>query len=227
MSSFLPTPGLGFMMTPNNELTLKFNPETHAEKLSDGVYIPKDGFGNGLDGVLDNWTIIPIQSSSEHTMINANYDVVTCIYTMSAYKVTNRSSVKTYQTSNVVKTVDDVMDEFNCAMDAYRALGQDAPDSFFTSLPSTSYIMRKGDFFQFRRYAMPWSAYNAEQNLGWLCAMDDMNRYEGQEILALFYVDDIEYNDPSMSKYMTKLSLKCVWTTLNEFTVGQTYTAEK
>ena len=44
----------------------------------------------------------------------------------------------------------------------------------------------------------------------------------------LGYITEAEYNDPLMpGKYMTKLSIRCAWSELEEFIVGQTYTATK
>lgn len=230
MSIMLPKIEPGFTFT-DNVLTLNFDNAIHAEKLSDGVYIPKGVFGYGLDGIVDGWTIKPKQNSNGeyvkdangHTLIDINKDVVTCIYTLSRRKVTNRSSVGTYATSNTTKTVEDIIDEFNCAMDAYKALGTNVP----TGLPTTSYVMQQGDLFQFRENAKPWIPAKNADNQTWPCAMDDMNRYEAEPIVALFYIVDIAYDDPDMATYMTKLSLKCVWSTLADYVVGQTYTATK
>ena len=117
----------------------------------------------------------------------------------------------------------DNMDEFNCAMDA-GPIGQ--------GLPATSYKMTPGDLFQFHEDPKPWIATNPTLGTSWLCAMDDMNRYEDQVTQALFYVEEVEYNDPNRALYMTKLSLKCIWketddTKFASYTVGQTYTAVK
>lgn len=231
MNILFPKAEPGFMFDSSDALTLNFDTSVHAEKLPDGIHIPKNSFGSGLDGTVDGWTVKAKQKSTGeyvkdadgHTLIDANTNVVTCIYTLSRRKVTDRSSVKAYSTSNTTKTVEDIIDEFNCAMDAYKALGTDVP----TGLPSTSYIMKKNDLFQFRERAKPWIPAKNSNDQTWPCAMDDMNRYETEPIVALFHIIDIEYNDPNMSKYMTKLSLKCVWSTLAEYVVGQTYTATK
>lgn len=225
MLVLMPEPVKGYTFNSEHGLTLNFDPSVNVQKLPDGVYIPKDGFGHGLDGTIDNWTVKAQEAKTAdgHTLIDLNQEVVTCIYTLSRRKVTSRATVNSYATSATTKTVNDVMDEFNCAMDAYKALGQGIPDG----LPSTSYVLTPGDLFQFREDAKPWIPPVNSKGQTWLCAMDDMNRYEDDPILALFYIDEVEYNDPNMRNYMTKLSLKCVWTTLADFTVGQTYTAVK
>lgn len=99
----LPDVGQGLQKT-DGIITLSFDPTTKAEKLDDGVYIPKDGFGNGQTAVIDNWTIKSIGKTADgHMMIDVNYDVVVCIYTMSRRKVTSRQTVQTYHTSNETK----------------------------------------------------------------------------------------------------------------------------
>jgi len=220
----------GFEFNEDNALTLKFDPSVRVQKLESGIYIPKDGFGQGLDGTVDNWTIVPLinkENNSYQTntngrnLIGVNLDHVVCIYSMSRKKVTQRT-INGYRCSNETKTVQDVMDEFNCAMDIGVPPG----------LPFTSYKMTPGDLFQFREEEKPWFAKNDVNGNTWPCMMDDMNRYETQVTLALFYVTEVEYNLPSNSFYMTKLSLKCVWKETNDskfaaYDIGQTYTAIK
>jgi hypothetical protein len=214
-------PGVGKgLLKENGMITLNFDPIVKAEKRDNGVYIPSNGFGSGMEGSIDNWTVVPLgKNADNNTMLQVNHDVVVCIYTLSRRKVTNRTSVSAYKTSDETKTIFDIVNEFNCAMDGYKAKGQNVPDG----MPHTSYLMTVGDLFQFRENARPWISKNGDMQ--WPCAMDDMNRYEDDVIKALFYVTDIEYKDKDMpGYYMTKLSIRCVWSELNEFVAGQTYT---
>lgn len=231
MDVLFPKPGKGFILDDNNGLTLNFDPRTNVQKLESGIYIPKDGYGQGIDGTLDNWTIIPILPKDDaegDTAIEINRDVVVCIFSLSRRKVTNRASVNQYTTSSETKTVTDVMDEFNCAMDMYKTSGQSIP----VGLPATSYILTPGDLFQFREGAKPWIPGKNADGITWPCAMDDMNRYEDDITQALFLITEAEYNDLDMDRYLTRLSLKCIWKETNDnkfasYTVGQTYTASK
>ena len=220
----LPDVGQGLQKT-DGIITLNFDPMTKVIKREDGVYIAQDSFGNGQTAVIDDWTIKSIGTTPDgHMMIDVNYDVVVCIYTMSRRKVTSRRTVQTYSTSNETKTVDDVLNEFNCVMDAYRALGQAVPEG----LARTSYILKPGDCFQLRENARPFVQPPNANGETWLCAMDDANRYQEDAIRAFFYVTAVEYNDSIMPKYyMTKLSIRCVWSELPEFIAGQTYTSAK
>lgn len=231
MDVIMPKAEAGFTFGSDHGLTLNFDPSVHAQKLESGIYIPLDGFGQGIDGVLDNWTIIPLRNqngeirtnTNGRTLIGVNLDHVVCIYSLCRRKVTSRTNVANYRCSNETKTVQDVMDEFNCAMDA-GPIGQ--------GLPATSYQMTPGDLFQFHENPKPWIATNPTLGTSWACAMDDMNRYEDQVTQALFYVEEVEYNDPDRALYMTKLSLKCIWKETDDnkfssYTVGQTYTAVK
>ena len=220
----LPDVGQGLQKN-DGIITLSFDPITKVEKLDDGIYISKDNFGNGQTAVVDGWTIKSIGTTGDgHMMIDVNYDVVPCIYTMSRRKVTSRQTPQTYQTSDDTKTVDDVLNEFNCIMDAYRALGQAVPEG----LALTTYILQPGDCFQFRENARPFVQPPNAKGETWLCAIDDANRYQEDAIRAFFYVTTVEYNDAVMPKfYMTKLSIRCVWSELPDFVAGQTYTSAK
>lgn len=216
----LTTSGLTF---EDGKLTLNFHENVHAEKLEDGLYVNPNNLGNGADLILDEWTVKEYsKNADERTIIGINQDVVPCIYTISRKKVTTRTSVSAYATSDTTKTVTDVMNEFNAVMDSYRTSGQAVPDG----LPHTSYVLKPGDFFQFRENARPFVTPKVN-DVTWNVAIDDANRYESDPIKAFFYVGSVEYNDADDPYYMTKLVLYCMWSTLDGFAVGQTYTATK
>lgn len=214
------TTGLTFN---NGQLTLNFHQNVNIEKNEDGLYLNPSSLGGGADIIIDNWTIKETSKNNDgRSIIGINQSVVPCIFTISRRKVTARNTVKNYTTSNETKTVQDVMDEFNAVMDYYRTKGQAVP----TGLQHTSYTFKKGDFFQFRESARPFIPPKVNDE-SWDCAIDDANRYESDPIKAFFYVDDVEYNDPDDPYYMTKLTLYCVWSTLDSYTVRQSYTASK
>lgn len=212
------TTGLTFS---EGKLTLNFHPDIPVEK-TNGLYVNPNKLGNGADLILDNHTVKEFSKNSNgRTIIGINQDVIPCIYTLSRKKVTKRTSVSEYTTSNETKTVTDVMDEFNAVMDAYRTKGQAVP----AGLTHTSYTLKEGDFFQFRENARPFISKNGD--VSWPCAVDDPNRSESDPIKAFFFVLAAEYNDENDPYYLTRLVLYCAWSTLDGYTVRQTYTASK
>jgi hypothetical protein len=86
--------------------------------------------------------------------------------------------------------------------------------------------LKPGVFFQFRENARPFVTPKVN-DVTWNVAIDDANRYESDPIKSFFYVANVEYNDADDPYYMTKLVLYCMWSTLDGYVVGQTYTATK
>lgn len=221
-------PGVGKGLTKSNgNITLNFDNITKAEIKDDGVYIPKDGFGEGVEGINDNWTTrVTGIDSKDTSLIDINRNVVVCIFTMSRLKVTHRDSMG-ISNNDETKTVNDVLDEINSVLDAYRTAGQAVP----LGMDIPQYTLTVGDLLQLRENTRPMIATTVDEKLGTvksIVAMDDLRRYEDDTIRAFFYITEAEYNDPLMpGKYMTKLSIRCAWSELEEFIVGQTYTATK
>ena len=210
------------LTTVDGKLTLNFDESIPIEQNENGLYLDPNAIGGGLEGAIDNWTLKKYSTdANNHTILGIKQQVVPCIYTLSRRKVTNRQSVAAYTTSNETKTMLDVIDEFNAAMDYYIGRGTSVP----SGLPYTSYTFTVGDFFQFREGARPWVATNGTKS--WGCAIDDANRYEDDRTKAFFSVLEAEYNNPNMHLYLTKLSLYCIWSELPEYVAGQTYTASK
>ena len=221
MNIELPKLGKGLTQNSNGEITLNFADDTPVQKKDDGVYIPKDSFGDGTDG----WTVkIDGVDAKGNARLNINRDVVVSIFTMSRRKVSDRANVENYSTSDTTKVVEDIVDEFNCAMDNYATLGQSVPEG----LPATQFVLTVGDFIQFRENARPWRAtLNGEKGPMWPCAMDDMRRYQEDPIRAFFYITDVKYQDVNLPQYLTKLTILCVWSELPEYVAGTSYTYQK
>ena len=222
-------PGVGKGLTKSNgNITLNFDNITKAEIKDDGVYIPKDGFGEGIEGINDNWTTRVTGIDSNNTsLIDINRNVVVCIFTMSRFKITNRSPVRNLSSSQETKTVNDILDEINSVLDGYRAIGQAVP----LGMNVPQYILTVGDLLQLRENTRPMNPTTTDEKFGEVTSvvtMDDLRRYEDDTARAFFYITEAEYKDPLMpGKYMTKLSIRCAWSELEEFIVGQTYTATK
>ena len=191
--------GMGFN---GNKLTTVWNDENgNIEKREDGLYVPDlkgDPGGNG-GTVVDNYTI----TIDSNNRLRANLDVVQCIYSMSAYVVTNRTSSSSYTTDrSQVKSISDIINECNAIID------NNGPRW-------TTYDMSVGDLFQLRDSATP-TKYST-----WPVAIDDGNRYNGQSCLALFVVTAIDNNN----HYTNSLSLQCLWSSLSQYTKGTIYSS--
>ena len=146
---------------------------------------------------------------------------------MSRFKITNRSAARNLSSSQETKTVNDILDEINSVLDGYRAIGQAVP----LGMNVPQYILTVGDLLQLRENTRPMNPTTTDEKFGEVTSvvtMDDLRRYEDDTVRAFFYITEAEYNDPLMpGKYMTKLSIRCAWSELGEFIVGQTYTAAK
>ncbi len=222
-SVITPQPPVGCYQNSSGELCINFDPELKAQHTENGIMIPNYAFGGGTEGLIDNWTITKRTTNvDDKSLIDGNRDVVTCIFTMSRRKVTERKTIDSYTTSDETKTIEDVVKEFNAVMDAFQAIGEAIPDT----LKHTQYIVKKGDFIQFRDAAIPFSMHDdndyAKQ---WICATDDLRRYEDHPTLALFYVTNVEYALRRDPNYMTKLEMRCVWhhSSIETFVTGDKY----
>lgn len=206
-------PGKGLEVV-NGELTLRFDPSINVQKESSGVYIDANALGGGLEGTIDDHTVeVKSVDSNGNAIIGINRDVVTCVFSMCQYQVTNRSNTSTYTTNTTIKTISDIGNELNAVMDAYGTIG------IPMGVPHYPYQLQIGDFFQLRTRAMPYQ-YTDGTNT-WPVAVDSGNRPEGIPIVAFFYVSNVVY---SSEGYLETLSLQCLWSSLTQYTKGTTYT---
>lgn len=207
---------------PDDELHMNFASDVPVQKLDTGLYISKQDVGDDIEGRIDYHTIQPMYKTPKGTCIGINHDVVVCIYTMSYKKRASLSSDQDhYNTTSGTKTVEDIIDEMNVIMDYYYKHRMDpngTPQSVPDGMMHTSYLMKQGDFFQFRTKIRP-----TQRIYEWPCAQDDTNRYEDDPIVAFFYIEEAEYGWSEDPYYLTKLKLKCVWSTLADYVVGQEY----
>ena len=202
----------------SGELSLNFASDVPVQRETRGLYVPKDAIGDGIEGRIDYHTITPWYKNSKGTFIGVNDDVVVSIFTMSYKFRSNMTSQQSnYQSSltSATKTIENIMQELNCVIDAWWASEGGVPDG----KGHTAYKITPGSFFQFRTKARP-----TQEIYGWPVAQDDLNRYEEDPIVAFFYVEEAVYGWTEDQFYITKLTLKCVWSTLADYVVGQTYT---
>lgn len=209
----------------NDKLTLNFASTIPIDKGSNGLYLDPNKLGAGLEGSIDNWTVKKHSTnSSGKTILGINRNVVPCVFTISRRKVISRVDEE-FQTSNETKTVSDVINEFNAVIDAYKSKSKSIP----TGLADTTYILKVGDFLQFREPTRAFIASSGGNK--WPVVMDDANRYENDVIKAFFRVEEVKYiNNGYSSNYMKKLTLYCIWrddSLSASYTVGQTYTYTK
>ena len=212
MVFLVPDPGKGLTIE-NHKLTLNFEPSIKVDK-SDGVMIDQHDLGGGLEGVIDRHTIIPYsKDANNHTVLGVNTEVVSCIFSMCQYRVSNRGTSTDQYTIDKThnKTVEDVVNEMNAVMDYYDTQGREFPEG----MAHTTYKFVAGDFFQFRKVCVPY------QVAGWPVPIDDANRNQNTPITAFFYIQAVEYVD---GYRLHSLTLLCIWSSLADYTAGQTYT---
>lgn len=209
---------------PDGELHMNFASDVPVQRLDTGLYIPKDAVGDEIEGRIDYHTIKPMYKTPTGTCIGINHDVVVCVFTMSYKKRASMTSDQDhyYAASPVAtKTVEDIIDEMNCIMDYYYKHRMDpngSPQDVPEGMMHTSYVIHQGDFIQFRTKTRP-----TQRIYNWPVAQDDTNRYEDDPIVAFFYVEEVEYGWSEDPYYLLKLKLKCVWSTLAEYVIGQEY----
>lgn len=198
-------PGISYN---NNSLTASIATDDPIpmKKNDTGIIIPDLTGPDGKPGgtLRDNITII-----GNDSYMQTNRDVVEYIYSMSAYKVTSRTSPSLYRVDrNTVKTMDDIMFELNHVVK-------------YSGVNMTNYFMEKNNLLQLRDKGHG----GIDKTNGWLDAIDDGNRYYGDSTLALFVITECEHHSSrSYSYFTTKLSLQCLWSDLSEFEKGNIYT---
>lgn len=184
-----------------NKITTNWNMNGNITKNEDGLFIPDlSGFSGGTGGsTADEITMHALEDKT----LEVKRDVIQWIHSMCVYKVTNRSSINSYTVDkNSMKTIDDIRYECN----ANSSQG----------VMWTQYVLQEGDLFMLRGIAHP-----AMMN-GWVCAMDDGNRYAGDYCWALFVVTEVSY---PRDFYASSISLKCLYSATPAYTKGTTYTS--
>lgn len=167
------------------------------ELKSDGLYVPdlSGDPGDGVGSVIDNNTIINYNNKPERIALNR--EVVQFIFAMCAYKITARTSNKLTRSSDL-KTIQNIVNEINHLYDQ--------------GINHTSYNMRVGDLFMLKGF--PNAMYRSDTD----STMEDGNRYPDSTILALFVVDNVTGSLP-----VKELSITCLWSNLDEYKKGNTY----
>lgn len=212
------------LTTTDGKITLDFANSVPVTK-TNGVFIDKsqigsEGVSEGMEGCIDDYTVKKTGiDTNGHVNLAANPDVIPMIYTMGRQKRTTIPATSaTYfngMDSAHNKTIEDIIDELNTL--------SDYPESQASG--TTTYRLTPGDLFQLRETSRPIDRNNSAY--GWWIALDDLNRYENDVIKAMFHVNEAEYNHPSISNYLMKLSLRCIWIAGDipqSFTVGTIYT---
>lgn len=205
--------GKGFTFE-DNQLTLDIETSAMVEKRSNGIYAHDTDGNPGASGHSreDNYTII----MNDAQQLQTNSDVVEYIFSMNAYKVIERTrvSVDTYSVDNTqVKTIQDIINELNACIDASSG-----------SNNGCMYILKQNNLFQLK------TSVNAMKLSSWPVAIDQMKREPNDACIALFYVESITYSTTLIKPneqpcYCRSLTLKCLWSSVQNFEVGTSYSA--
>lgn len=173
-----------------------------------GILIP-DLVGSNKTSVtgdtkVDNITIY----STLNKELSINKSEVAFINSMCAFKVIDRTGIKAYKTDvNSPKTMDEILDEMNAVMNLDKYLN----------------VSKFGDMYPQHFFQLLHSPHPVKE-ADWPCALDNNIRQYGDTTVALFVIEECEYN-VGRELYITKLTLKCLWSTLDNYRKGETYTA--
>lgn len=176
-----------------------------------GIHIPNlvgssSSSSSSSTTTVDNVTI----NSTLDLQLQVNREVVQFIHTMCAFQVVDRPSIKGFTVNtNAPKTIEHIVDEMNAVMEADQYLNV----SKYSNL-------KVKNFFQLTYGSHPTTESE------WPVALDNNIRQFGDTCLAFFVIEECEYNT-GRSKYVSKLSLKCLWSKLSNFSKGMTYTATR
>lgn len=204
-------PGLTFK---GNKLTTDWGTESDSTIVptinEEGIKVPdligKDDKNKDIldeDTRVDNATII----STLDRRLRINREVVQFIHSMCAFKVINRETIKGYEVDvNTPKTIIDIMEEMNIMM---------RTDEY---LDINKYSLVPNNFFQL--------IYNSHpvKEPGWPIALDGNTRMFGDSTLALFVIEECEY-DSGRADYITTLAIRCLWSKIASFSKGTKYKA--
>lgn len=235
-------PGNGLMVAKEG-LTTRWVSDPNVEKTEDGLYIDELRVAQNIRGKIDGHTIVMTGLNDQRQgLLGINHGVVSCCYSMCAYKMieveyedetgnlisvlqntdgTSRAVQYKPQT-DTVKDINDIRDALNLVTDTYNHLGTGLP----MGMPVVQYKPQAGDFITLRHahheyiYKMPTFKDHGDSWKVWPTFTEDLNRYMTDVIYAMFYIEEAVWDRVD---YLTKLVLRCVWSSLDSFVAGYKY----
>lgn len=235
-------PGAGLMLAKDG-LTTRWVNDPNVEKTDDGLFIDELRVAQSIHGKIDGHTIkLTGLNSDRQGLLGINHGVVSCCYSLCAYKMTKveytdniGKLVNVLQTTdgtsrtieytpnlNAIKDVSDIRDALNLVTDTYKKLGKGVP----MGMPVVQYKPMAGDFITLRHahhsyiYKMPSFRDHGDDNKVWPTYTENLNRYMTDVIYAMFYIEDAQWDD---ADYLTQLTIRCVWSSLDSFLQGYKY----
>lgn len=204
--------GIGFTSDDPPKLKVKISGANISDR-ANGIYVPSLKGNDGTGGSrVDGHSIIEGTSiySPYDVIPDVNRNVVNLIYSMCAYKITNRgtgSSTAITVDTTQEKNMGDIVDEAN------------KPLQYFGG-NWTSYNMKVGELFQLIDTPHGRSVYQ-NSSMNSYIAVEDGNRYpnNANTTLALFCITDISYSNA----WMNSIRLVCLYSTLSSYNRGQAY----
>lgn len=219
------------LKTENNKLCVDFEPNSYIRLDTDPDIPGHNGLHvsnlNGEDGAggkstCDNWTLVPgngvkipkVWSDQITNFLDVNRDVITCIFSMGLYRISNRRTSSPQYTSNV-KDVRAMCNEIDapsryCSGTYYRPWIGDIIQ--LVEYPSLRYDTGKGDYSG-QNF---WCESLRREGLD-----KDNNR---QKTRVMFVITGIEYGG-SDGAWINSLSLQCIYSKdVGTYVVGNTYT---
>lgn len=235
-------PGAGLMVAREG-LTTRWVNDPNVEKTDEGLYIDELRVAQNIRGKIDGHTVIMTGlNENRQGLLGINHGVVSCCYSLCAYKMeevvhsdntenianilqTTDGTSKSTQykpITGTVKDINDIRDALNLVTDTYNRLNTGLP----MGMPVVQYKPQEGDFITLRHahheyiYKMPTFRDHGDTWKVWPTFTEDLNRYMTDVIYAMFYVEHAEWNRVD---YLTKLVLRCVWSSLDPFVAGYKY----
>ena len=235
-------PGAGMMLAKEG-LTTRWVNDPNVEKSDEGLYIDELRVAQNIRGKIDGHTVILTGlDENRQGLLGINHDVVACCYSLCAYKMTEveyfdetgrlisvmqntdgTSKAVQYQPqTDTVKDINDIRDALNLVTDTYNHFGTGIP----MGMPVVQYKPQAGYFITLRRahheyiYKMPTFRDHGDGWKVWPTFTEDLNRYMTDVIYAMFYIEDATWTE---NDYLTKLVLRCVWSSLDTFVAGYKY----
>lgn len=235
-------PGAGLMVAKEG-LTTRWVNDPNVEKTDEGLYIDELRVAQNIRGKIDGHTVILTGlNENRQGLLGINHGVVSCCYSLCAYKMeevvysdntenianilqTTDGTSKSTQykpITGTVKDINDIRDALNLVTDTYNRLNTGLP----MGMPVVQYKPQEGDFITLRHahheyiYKMPTFRDHGDTWKVWPTFTEDLNRYMTDVIYAMFYVEHAEWNRVD---YLTKLVLRCVWSSLDPFVAGYKY----
>ena len=190
--------GIKYAHQVNNGWWIKIPPD-HGTPSDDSDLVSLKG--------IDNWTIVPYDSS---TTIRTNFDVVQHVYTLATHRIIARSKKGVSEHTTVPKNKADVLSEINwlyyCGMQK----------------PPTHHI-RKNELMIFATYTNhqppAWDITKSPfvdqmtKHYGESCETLDRSPSDNMKVNAVFLVEDIHYTSNRIGQFPVEdIQLRCIWT---------------